>query len=156
MSSELTGIETRSPSSVTPQRHFAQATGSFRAWLRSEQWETAPHFMYITVVSQRGLPKAVTLPCTYCSNHHPPYAALAQAALCGCLRLLSTPLLSPWAQVLEQLGRPRTRTQKGASARLSCKPWQHPAVQEEEQGQPRNSQVPLVLIFPLVEYLGFF
>lgn len=43
VSSELTGIETRSPSSVTPQRHFAQTTGSFRAWLRSEQWESAPH-----------------------------------------------------------------------------------------------------------------
>lgn len=43
VSSELTGIETTSPSSVTPQRHFAQTTGTFRAWLQSEQWETAPH-----------------------------------------------------------------------------------------------------------------
>lgn len=38
----ITGIETRPLSSVTPQRHCAQAPWSLHAWLWSGQWEIAP------------------------------------------------------------------------------------------------------------------
>lgn len=164
-SSNITGIESRSLSSVTPKRHFAQATQSLRDRLSSGQWE----LLWTVHVHHRFLlqpfqalpgavfPKSATLPSTYL----PPTAGLCTQYL---LRQLSaavsaSPLSScfPYVQMVWSNSNGYSPKHKIAFLRgfLSSngKTLKYRRRNKALTGQPRNRQFPLVLIPHLVEYL---